>query len=56
MAETKKLSIHLLKFKAKVGLEAVQGVKTINVIAQDYGMHSVQVSKWNREIKAKKLF
>jgi transposase-like protein len=49
MAETKKLSVHLLKFKAK-GREAVRGVKTINEIAQDYGVHTVQVRKWKREI------
>jgi len=34
-----------------VGLEAVRGVKTINEIAQDYGVHPVQVSQWKREIQ-----
>jgi transposase-like protein len=38
------------EFKAKVGLEAVRGVKTINEIAQEYGVHPVLVSQWKREI------
>ena len=45
MTDTRKRSVHLPEFKAKVGLEAVRGVKTINEIAQDYGVHPVQVSK-----------
>jgi transposase-like protein len=58
MTETKKRNVHLPEFKAKVGLEAVRGVKTINEIAQDYGVHPVQVSQWKKEIQeqAKKLF
>ena len=31
------------EFKAKVGLEAIHGVKTINQIAQDHGVHPTQV-------------
>ena len=58
MTETRKRSVHLPEFKAKVGLEAVRGVKTINEIAHDYGVHPVQVSQWKREIQdqAKTLF
>ena len=37
-------------FKAKVGLEAIRGVKTANEIAQDYGVHPVQVGPWKRAI------
>jgi 23S rRNA maturation mini-RNase III len=33
MSETKKRNTHLPEFKAKVGLEAVRGVKTVNQIA-----------------------
>ena len=33
------------EFKAKVGLEAVRGVKTINEIAQEYGVHPVLVGR-----------
>ncbi len=58
MTDTRKRSVHLPEFKAKVGLEVVRGVKTINEIAQDYGVHPVQVSQWKREIQdqAKTLF
>jgi hypothetical protein len=38
-------------FCAKVGLEAVRGVNTINEIAQNYGVHPVQVSQWKRAIQ-----
>ncbi len=38
------------EFKAKVGLEAIHGVKTINQIAQDYGVHPTQVGQWKKEI------
>ncbi len=52
MNETKKRNTHLPEFKAKVGLEAVRGVKTVNQIAQEYGVHPVQVGQWKREIQA----
>ena len=51
MTDTRKRSVYLPEFKAMVGLEAVQGVKTINEIAQDYGVHPVQVSQWKKEIQ-----
>ena len=38
------------EFKAKVGLEAVRGVKTINEIAQECGVHPVLVGQWKKEI------
>ena len=52
MNETKKRKTHLPEFKAKVGLEAVRGVKTVNQIAQEFGVHPVQVGQWKREIQA----
>lgn len=39
MSESKKRKVHLPAFKAKVGLEALRGVKTINEIGQEYGVH-----------------
>ena len=36
--------------KAKVALAAVKGVKTINEIAQEYGVHPTQVSQWKKEL------
>lgn len=38
------------EFKAKVGLEAIHGVKTVNQIAQEYGVHPTQVGQWKKEI------
>lgn len=50
MSETKKRKVHKPEFKAKVGLEAVRGVKTISEIAQEYGVHPVLVGQWKKEI------
>ncbi|HEY8037711.1 MAG TPA: transposase [Methylobacter sp.] len=36
--------------KAKVALEAVKGMKTINEIAQEHGVHPNQVSQWKKEL------
>ena len=58
MSEAKKRKVHAPEFKAKVGLEALRGVKTINEIGQEYGVHPVQVGQWKKEIQeqAKTLF
>ena len=58
MSEAKKRKVHTPEFKAKVGLEAVRGVKTINEIGLEYGVHPVQVGQWKKEIQeqAKTLF
>ena len=58
MSEAKKRKVHTPEFKAKVGLEALRGVKTINDIGQEYGVHPVQVGLWKKEIQeqAKTLF
>jgi transposase-like protein len=50
MSEGKKRKVHTAEFKAKVGLEAVRGVKTMSEIAQAYGVHPVLVSQWKKEI------
>ena len=39
-------------FKAKMGLEAIRGVKTANEIVQDDGVHPVQVGPWQQAITA----
>ena len=36
--------------KGKVALEAIKGTKTINEIAQDYGIHPTQVGQWKKEL------
>ena len=38
MSETKKRKVHTPEFKAKVGLEALRGMKTINEIGQAHGV------------------
>jgi len=45
-----KRSVYGPDFKSKVGLEAIRGVKTINEIAQEFGVHPGQVSQWKKEI------
>ena len=32
--------------KAKVGLEALMGIKTVGQIAREYQVHPVQVTQW----------
>jgi transposase len=50
MSEVKKRNAHGAEYKAKVGLEAIRGVKTINQIAQEYGVHPVQVGQYKKQI------
>ncbi len=58
MSEVKKRKVHGADFKAKVGLEAIRGLKTLNKIRQDYGVHPVQVGHWKKTIldQARSLF
>jgi transposase-like protein len=42
---------HSAAFKAKVGMEAVIGVKTVAQIAREYSVHPVQVSQWKAVIR-----
>lgn len=53
MAEIKKRKVHSAEFKGKVGLEAVRGVKTVNEIAQQHGVHPAMVAQWKKEIIAR---
>ena len=41
---------HSAKFKAKVALEAIQGLKTVNELASQYGVHPTQISKWRKQV------
>ena len=58
MSDIKKRQVHTAEFKAKVGLEAIRGAKTINEIGLEFGVHPGQVGDWKREIQeqAKTLF
>jgi len=37
--------------KAKVAIEAIRGIKTVNEIAQQFEVHPTQVSQWKRELQ-----
>ena len=39
------------QYKAKVALEAIRGVKTVNEIAQEFGVHPTPVGLWKRELQ-----
>ena len=45
---------HDVAFQAKVGLEALKGIKTIAEIARDYQVHPTQISQW-KNILAERL-
>ena len=49
MGEAKRKT-YTAAFKAKVGLEAIRGVRTVNEIGQEYGVHPAQVGQWKKEI------
>ncbi len=43
---------HDPEFKARVALEALKGVKTIQQIARDYEIHPAQVAEWKKTMAA----
>ena len=51
MGEAKRKT-YTAAFKAKVGLEAIRGLPTINEIGPEHGVHPVQVGQWKKEILA----
>ena len=38
-------------FKARVALEALRGIKTVNEIGQEFGVHPTQVGLWKKELQ-----
>ena len=50
MSEKRKRNSYKPEFKAKVGLEAIHGLKTVNEIGQAYGVHPGQVTQWKKAI------
>jgi putative transposase len=38
--------------KARVVLEAIKGLRTVNEIARDHGVHPVQITKWKKQALA----
>jgi transposase len=41
---------HEPEFKARVGLEALKGIRTIQEIAKEYQVHPLQVSDWKKKM------
>ena len=50
MSETKRKNFSA-EFKAKVALEAIRGLKTVNEIGQEFGVHPTQVGLWKKELQ-----
>ena len=44
---------HDASFKARVALEALKGIKTIQEIAKEYDVHPVQVSDWKKAVQGR---
>lgn len=53
MSEINKRRVHSAQFKAKVGMEALRGVHTLNEIGQRFGVHPVVVGQWRKDIVAR---
>src|SRR5436189_2692588 len=51
MSKTTKRKRYTGAFKAKVGLEALMGIKTVGQIAREYQVHPVQVTQWKAVIR-----
>ena len=41
---------HEPQFKARVALEAIKGIKTVQQIAKEFDVHPVQVSDWKKKL------
>ena len=50
MSERKRKSF-TSQYKTKVAVEAIRGAKTVNEIAQEFGVHPTQVSQWKKELQ-----
>lgn len=47
----KKRKLFSAQQKAKVAIEAIRGIKTVNEIAQQFEVHPTQVSQWKKELQ-----
>ncbi len=48
---SRKRRTHSPEFKARIALEAMKEIKTIQQIAADNEIHPVQVSQWKKDLK-----
>ena len=46
---------HAPEFKARVALEALKGVKTVQQIAKEFDVHPVQVSDWKKKLSTQRV-
>lgn len=53
MSKTKRKR-HSGAFKAKVGLEALRGIKTVGQLAREYHIHPVQVTQWKGVVRGRR--
>lgn len=54
---TSKHKRHSGGFKAKVARVALKGLKTVNELGAQYGVHPTQISQWKRlRAEAKEIF
>ncbi len=47
----KKRIRHSADFKAKVALDALKGVNTVNELAGQYQVHPTQISQWKHQVQ-----
>lgn len=47
---TQKRKHHSQEFKAKVALEAVKGVHTLNELASRHKVHATQIAQWKKQL------
>lgn len=46
----KKRKQYSAKFKAKVAIEAIQGIKTVAELASQYDIHPTMINGWKRQL------
>lgn len=47
---TQKRKNHSQEFKAKVALEAIRGVHTLNELASRHKVHATQIAQWKKQL------
>ncbi|TSA02543.1 MAG: transposase [Methylococcus sp.] len=53
-ATTNKRKLHSADFKAKVALEVVRGLMTINEVGQKFEVHPMMVRQWKKAFLEKR--